>query len=342
MKIRISIFASLILGVILWQSCSNDLDLNAEWQDIPVVYAFIDINDENHYVRVEKAFLDPETSALEIAQIADSIYYDNISVSIQVNEGRIVNLTRINGEDDGFFKEEGVFANTPNFLYKISRADANFQPGDLLELQINRGDNLPIVTAQTTVVGVADIRTPSTDFNGAKIPLNIRNNPATPIRWNPSEFAPIYDLKLRFTYEEYPVTNPDSVKTFTIVMDVDGEIESDGESTIGPLGTSGITATEFFGFVAANILVKEDFQRVFKQVDIQVTGGGQEIQETFNILNANTGITSAQDIPLFTNLSEGRGIFTSRNKLLDARGLSPASLDSLANSSLTAQLNFLQ
>jgi hypothetical protein len=260
-----------------------------------------------------------------------------------VNGNQIVNLTQVNGEDEGIFKEPGSFANTPNILYKVSQADANFQAGDVLELQINRGDNLPIVTAQTIVVGDADVRTPSFTFDGEKIDLNFKNNPPTAIRWRPSEFAPVYDLKLRFTYEEYLVTNPGQRETFTIVMNVDGDIQNDNEeSTIGPLGTSGIRASEFFGFVAANIPVKEDFQRVFKQIDIQVTGGSQEIQETFNILNANTGITSAQDIPLYTNLSEGRGIFASRNKILDTRGLAPSSRDSLANGSQTAQLNFLQ
>lgn len=343
MKIKISIIASLVLGLIFWQSCSNDLDLNADWQDIPIVYGIIDINDENHYIRIEKAFLDPNTSAVEVAQIADSIYYDNISVSIQVNGNQTVNLVKVNGEDEGIFKEPGAFANTPNILYKISQADANFQPGDVLDLMINRGDNLPVITAQTTVVGSADVRTPGTTFGGEKKPIFFKNSPPTTILWNASEFAPVYDLKLRFTYEEYLITSPGQRESFTIVMDIDKELENDGgTSSVGVSGVQGIRASTFFAFLASNIPVKENYQRVFEQIDIQVTGGSQEIQETFNILNANTGITSSQDIPIYTNLSEGRGIFASRNMILDTREISDLNRDSLANGILTMPLNFLQ
>lgn len=343
MKIRISIITSLVLGLIFWQSCSNDLDLNADWQDIPIVYGLIDINDENHYIRVEKAFLDPETSAVEVAQIADSIYYDNISVSIQVNGNQTVNFVRVNGEDEGIFKEPGTFANSPNILYKISQAEANFQPGDVLDLMINRGDNLPVVTAQTIVVGTADIRTPGNTFAGEKKPLFFRNNPPTTILWNASEFAPVYDLKLRFTYEEFLATNPGQRDSFTIVLDIDKELENEGgNSSVGVSGLQGVRESTFFAFLANNIPVKEGYQRVFKRIDIQVTGGSQEIQETFNILNANTGITSSQDIPTYTNLSEGRGIFASRNMIRDARGMSDVNRDSLINGTLTKPLNFLQ
>jgi hypothetical protein len=275
-----------------------------------------------------------------VAQIADSIYYNNISVSIQVNGNQTLNLTQVNGEDEGIFKESGDFANTPNILYKISRAEANFEAGDELQLMINRGDNLPVVTATTTVVGDAEVRTPGFTFTGDKKNLDFKNNPPTSIRWKASEFAPVYDLKLRFTYEEYPVTDPSDRTSFTIVLPIGGEIENDGGNTI--TSDAGIRSAQFFGFVAANVPFKENYQRIFKRVDIQVTGGSQEIQETFNILNANTGITSAQDIPLYTNLSEGRGIFASRNMILDTRGLTDSSRDSLANGSLTKDLNFLQ
>jgi len=342
MKIRIFILSSIVLGVFFWQSCSNDLDLTAPWQDIPVVYGIIDITEDNHYIRVEKAFLDPETSAVEVAQVADSIYYENISVSIKVNDNQTFNLTKINGEDEGIDKDAGAFANSPNTLYKISQAESNLKAGDVVELMINRGDNLPTITAQTIIVGNSEVRSPITAFDGEKTGLGFRNNLPTSIRWRASEFGIVYDLKLLFVYEEYLFTNPDDRDSFTIVFPVDKSILNDGDPTIGVQGVTGITGQEFYGFVGSNIPVKEDYQRRFKRIDIQITGGSNEILETFRIQDANTGLTSAQDIPVYTNLSEGRGFFASRNQLIDSRGLLPASRDSLANGQQTKDLNFLQ
>lgn len=341
MKIKLSLIASVILGAILWQSCSNDFELNAPWQDIPIIYGIIDINEDNHYIRVQKAFLDSETSAVQIAQVSDSIYYNNVSVTIQVNGNQTYNLTRVNGADEGIDKEEGIFATNPHVLYKIAQSEIGLQEGDKVLLTVNRGDELPPVTGETTIVGSAIVKIPNT-LNGNKVGFDFKYNSPTSVRWRPGESAEVYDLKLLFTYEEYLFATPGDRDSFTIAMTIDKSIENDGSLNLGPQGNTGIQGIEFYRFVAENVPVKADYQRRFKRIDIQVTGGSNEILETFRILDANTGITSAQDIPVYTNLSEGRGIFASRNQILDSRGLTITTRDSLANGQFTKDLNFLQ
>jgi len=172
MKLRTISILSVLFAAVLWQSCSNDFELNADFKDIPIVYGFIDINDEDHYIRIQRAFLDGETSAIQIAQIHDSIYYDNIDVSLLVNGNQSFTLEEINGEDVGIFKEEGAFANSPNTLYTISQAEIGLQGCDEVTLVINRGDNLPPVTATTTIVGdVTEITQPRIGINGSPNPL---------------------------------------------------------------------------------------------------------------------------------------------------------------------------
>ena len=58
MRIR-SAFLVGFLVVLFFSSCETDVVLEGEWKDIPVVYAFLSIQDTAHYVRVEKAFLQP-------------------------------------------------------------------------------------------------------------------------------------------------------------------------------------------------------------------------------------------------------------------------------------------
>jgi hypothetical protein len=84
-------------------------------------------------------------------------------------------------------------------------------------------------------------------------------------------------------------------------------------------------------------------RRIFKGIDLQVRAGGLELYEFQRVQLANTGITSAGgDIPQYTNLSEGVGIFSSSNRHIRTDlELHEASLDSLRTGSLTKHLNFL-
>ncbi len=94
MKQLISIFFIFLIFI----SCENELDINAEWEDIPVIYSILDsgsyhdkdedgnliFNDE-HYVRIQKSFLG-NLAAYEMAQQGDSIYY-NIENSVSDIDG---------------------------------------------------------------------------------------------------------------------------------------------------------------------------------------------------------------------------------------------------------------
>ena len=69
---KIFLFIAVVTGGIFYSFCSNDIDLTSEWKDIPVVYGLLSKSDTANYIRVEKAFIDNEKSALDLAQIPDS------------------------------------------------------------------------------------------------------------------------------------------------------------------------------------------------------------------------------------------------------------------------------
>ncbi len=104
-------FFSIIL-VLLCFSCENDIDINAEWLDIPVVYAILDSGtqedadgsafempsssmnfnfDEDsepdynstHFIRVQKSFLG-SSPAYSYTNSSDSIYYNEQELSVWV------------------------------------------------------------------------------------------------------------------------------------------------------------------------------------------------------------------------------------------------------------------
>ena len=77
MKIR-NLFT--IYGILLFSACSEDFILTEPWKDIPVVYGLINRVDSAQYIRVEKLFVDENIPAVDMAKVADSIYYKNAKV----------------------------------------------------------------------------------------------------------------------------------------------------------------------------------------------------------------------------------------------------------------------
>jgi hypothetical protein len=149
-----SFFAITVLAILL-SSCSNDFDLTAPWKDIPVVYAIISPADTAHYIRIEKAFLDPERSALEIAKIADSLYYPENTISVFLQKKgttTLYPLTRVDGVKEGIVRDSGIFAQSPNWLYKIKPAQlgGGLQAGATYVLIIKRADGKADITANST------------------------------------------------------------------------------------------------------------------------------------------------------------------------------------------------
>ena len=320
----------LIIGAAFLSSCDNELVVTDNWKDIPIVWGLVSKSDTAHYIRVEKAFLDPTTPAATIAQIPDSLYYDDAVVSIKwIDEGEEFFLTRVNGTTEGYPRQSGEFASEPNYLYKIKANQIGLQAGDKYQFVLKRNDHTPEVTLTEPfiVLGPPVLRNPSAGSN-----LNFKQGSSFTYMWNEMPDAGIFDIQMRMNYQERsPETGniyiPKSVQWDVVQGVQDNDYKMDGG--------------EFYNSVAANIEEDPQASRLFSSIDILIWCGGKELQEYIKIALANDGITSTQDFPEYTNLTEGKGLITSRN-LSDNKGfgLTNASLDSLKNGSITGDLNF--
>jgi len=125
----------LICSSLQW-SCSNEIDVIGEWKEIPVVYGIFTTAPQGviNYFRIEKAFLDPNTDAFEIAQRPDSLYYGENEIEVllyeRVNASGypdefivIDTLERVDAATLGFQREEGIFSGSPNYIY-VSESNA--------------------------------------------------------------------------------------------------------------------------------------------------------------------------------------------------------------------------
>ncbi len=329
----------LVVLVALFASCNNDLELAAPWKDIPVVYGLINQQDTAHYIRVEKAFLDPQTDAFTLAQIADSLYYDQAEVQlVKVTTGETYTLEMVDGNQEGYVRQTGIFAQVPNYLYKIRADLIDLQGGELLQLIVMRheADDAP-VTATTYILEDMHF---ATGLPGDK--LSFRYTSDTRVAWIPGPNAWVFDLIMYIHYAETNPDNPGQILDKTLTWKVRKGIErevSGGQPVASVLVE--FPGLEFYQFMANNIPEKSAVIRNFKSIDLEVVGAGTEFKELLDISQANVGITGAQELPTYTNLSEGVGIFSSRIVLRkNGLVLTPQSRDSLAQGIYTHHLNF--
>jgi len=65
-------------------SCETDLDINADWEEITIVYGILNPNDSIQYIKINKAFLG-QGDPYEFAKVSDSLYHkDSLDVTLIV------------------------------------------------------------------------------------------------------------------------------------------------------------------------------------------------------------------------------------------------------------------
>lgn len=327
----------LLASVLFLPSCSNEFELTAPYEDIAVVYGFVDKDDPVHYIRVEKAFIDPETSALEIAKNPDSLYYNDILVEIErVEKNETITLERVDGTQEGFPREEGIFATTPNILYRFALSDDNkLEGGEEIRLKVSRGDEKEPITATTSIIGDIEFqqgRPPQTD-------LSWRYGKNTTFVWFAREGGELFDLVLNINIDELDPNDNTQFNKRTLEWVVQRNIRRAEDGSQIRVDIDGV---RFYQFLQSQLQDEPRVQRFLRSIDINVSAGGEELLTFLDITLANTGITSSQEIPTYTNLSGNAvGLFTSREKsTLEVLSLNRESRDSLKTGIYTKDLNF--
>lgn len=292
----------------LFVACSTDFSLEAEGRDIPIIYGSLSIADTAHYVRVERAFLEAGADARAIAQNPDAIYYSTEGASVRLHNlrtGAMVVLERVDGTAEGLSRQEGPFARQPNILYKADPAALRLQGGDEVRISVERPGATSPAVAQTTMLGaLVPIETRPTD--PARIADYQRD---LIISWTAGPEARVFDIRLVFHYREFFTNDPSRVEERQLSWDlVKGLIRPDENQLV----SYSISNEQFFQFLGTAIAPQPDVVRVLDGFDIIIAGAGEEVADYLQIANANFGLTGSQQIPVYTNVDEGRGIFTSR------------------------------
>ena len=311
MKRIILSFFSVFSLLILFNACSTDVDLYADYKDITVVYGLLDPGRDTNYVKINKAFLGPG-NAFDIALIADSCNYPNkLDAKIieyrapaggnnyQVN--KTLNLDTITIHD----KELGTFYAPDQLVYytpgKI-KSNSDYYKYKYV-LQIDRGDTL--LTAETDIVGgeLFMIDPKPLGFNAEK----------GQVKWYPCPNAAVYEVVVKFYFTEVS-PGMDSVKrcmTWSLGTHPASEITEDHGKLLLNYKSS-VFYTTLASFLGDDTL-KHDVDRIISDycLGVSVAAGGEELYKFITVNGPSSSIV--QTIPEYTNINGGGyGVFSSR------------------------------
>lgn len=331
------LFSLPLLAVLaMFNACTTDVELYAEYKDIPVIYGLLDASQDTNFIRINRAFSgsnDHSINASEVALIADSSNYPG-KLNAYIVEYKAVFGGNYSPTGDTLWldtitvqdKEAGVFYSpaqkayytTDKWMFDNNSASSKY----MYKLMVYRGNDT--ITAETGLVGGQNfnILTSSLHFS-AKPSDNTKK-----VKFSFADNAVFYDVKMVFYYQESinggPLVNK-QVSFSTGAMSVDDMgTESQSlyitylENTLFNVLTEAIGADTVLYPAHPNVVRYFDDNH---PMQIIVSAGGDEL---YNYIQVNSQTGFSQTVPDYTNINGGYGVFSSRVHLVKDVGISSA------------------
>lgn len=330
---------------LLFQGCSEDLDVTGDYKETMVVYGLIDQSQPKQYIKVNKAFLG-KGDALLFAKIKDSVQFVN---SLNVKLKRLSDGKEfVFAPDNSIQKEDGTFysGDQANAIYSFNSTGANaLTANSQYELSIANTATNNKITATTSLINSFEITKPFSSTNSSTF---IFTPPSESTRlfveWVSSKNAKMYQLIVRLHYKDYVTVN--GVKD-TVDHQLDWLLPAHTTSTTNGNETMGndFSRIEYLAYIGQNL---SDYtgltSRKAVNIDLIVVAAGQELNTFIEVNKPSGGLV--QDKPTYTNINNGLGVFSSRYYkppfILNLLNTTPGKeLDSLACGRYTKKLKFL-
>jgi len=320
-------FCSLVSLLFFCTACDNELDVTGDWKETGVVYGLINSSSPRQIFRINKAFLEteqPYMGANVIAQIPDSLYfssdmevvlqqysfYENNANEITLNNlEATIPLTRANATDVGLPpKDPGIFATDPFYIYYT---DTPISENKAYKLSFTT-DKGTEVSAITPIVGSFQVTKPVQPVSGG---ILLVYEGANKITWTKPDFAYLYDLILKVSYDEVNLQDNSLVehKVLDLVLASNASSEEFEASGIGSLAYN-FYWENFLQDLKNRLAPANGFYRQLKSIDIEVYAASEVVQKFYLIALANaSNINQGAAIPPYTNVTNGIGILGSTN-----------------------------
>ncbi|MEP7169154.1 MAG: hypothetical protein ABI855_07255 [Bacteroidota bacterium] len=330
---RFTIYLFSFIIITIFNTCKTDFDVTAPYKETMVVYGLLNASSDTNWVRINKAFLG-DGNAYDMAKAHDpdsTNYPDILDVNMEVRNSSgsllgTLNLIR----DSSIAKESGIFDNTKNILYRTNGVDKLNQAYNYTLAVTNRETGTS-VSAKTEVVDSVTIFKP---FDGQLINFGSTGNPYGSFytEWGAVAEGAFYQLTIRLNYSEVSVSNP----TDTVQKYVDWVFVQQTENT-GNKFSQSVVYPQFYSFIASQLQPDNNVNRIASDsVELIFTVGARDFFTYINVNHPPTGAN--QNIPQYSNINGGLGIFSSRSKEIKSFGLNVESRIELNSGPITGGL----
>ena len=322
MKIKNLLF--LILPILF--SCETDFDVNANWKDVTIVYGLIDPNNEDQLIKINKAYLG-QGDAIQMASISDSTNYDpsNLIVKIHRVREQVFNtydtLSTVVLTDTVLDKDDGLFSTDDNIIYTFKKPSSFYNTNSIYVLEIFNLSSGLKVTSETEIINSFSFESLNPSFEwglyNGELADSLRFRTKN-IEWQNSKNGVIYQLDILINYLENGIVN--SLSWSQPIVEY-----SSGNMSLK------IKGDQFFQFLENNL--DNNTTKQFLNLDLVMTIGAQDLKTYIDVNQPFSGIV--QERPVFSNIDNGVGLFSSRYTYDDIKGIE------LTNSTLNYMINDL-
>lgn len=341
------------LTLLFAASCKEDFNVAAPYKQITVAYGLLNMTDTAHYLRIQKAFLDENKSAIQMAQNPDSIYFPDGVLSVRFKElnaaGNLISeeeMQRVDLNLEGYPKESGPFANSPHIGYKTKKT---LQPNNLYRVVIHNTQTGETDSAETYVINNANLYINQTAFNPlyrinfsrpqAKSVLNLTVHvPQNPTGYTGRALATYFEGAIQI---KYATKSGSSVVLDSVTYTYPGV--RPGTEANGVFGMS-VEHEELLKFLAAAIpAAAPGEERLLDSANLIVWAAGPDYANYLQFAATQGGITADQIRPVYTNIrgKDVYGLFSTRTRYFQRNvQIDGATLDTLKSTPSLQHLHF--
>lgn len=327
----------ILLSILFFYSCSNELDINGELRETTIVYGLLNHADSVQYLKVYKAFLTEENTLIAAGNPENIYYYDSIEVYIETvqTEGSTF-YQRIDFDTTTSIpKSSGVFSNPYQVLYRSKPGEPLLNENEIYKVIIQNKYTGKKTTATTPLINAP--------LNSNPFKWRSANSPSIVPQFNPFTVfqieVPSNAAQLEFLFE-FRYTEKDRAS---------GQISKKGPIVIRMANTKNLKFEGFFDLqlsgnaflaaVAQNISYNPNVIRYDDTSSIVIMVAGQELVRYDEVNSPSLGIV--EERPSYTNVSNGLGLVSCRFHHRYPRiMLNKRAVDSLKYSFQTNHLGF--
>lgn len=301
-------FVLLVCIAVLFNACETDIETNAPWKDITVVYGLLDPQETEHYVKINRAFLG-EGDANQMATFADSVNYQDGELDVTILEydgSNLKNTYTLTRTVNDFPKNSGTFNDAENVLYKFTGTlDRDYD----YKLNIQNNKSGTDITAETDIVQDIVVTLPNSNQR-----INLKNNSGTYLEQLVSitTGANIGRVQAVFIFNYIEYANDTVAKSIEMSL---GELKTTTNQGNEKLEFT-ISGQSFFDVITKKVQpnIPGLYKRTVEPAQVKFIIAGEELNTYMEVNEPSNSVVQVK--PEYTNIENGIGIFSSRTRTL--------------------------